>query len=427
MIRRPPRSTLSSSSAASDVYKRQTQSTWDEHGNPLSVSSASSNSENNKDNYEELPAPKCGYPYKFFKNQSEFLNVLRCTANSDNIISLRSVQDHDGNLYCRDCFTFKKRKYIGESEPQQAPYKIIETLAKNTVVCLHQDCGCKFEGMYSEIEDHLKNYCDFEKIECENCHKEMTRPAFYDHSLNCEFRRINCKYCGEELLFSNQQIHEQNECQQIPITCHCGKTLPKSELDSHKEECDLQYCEICNITVKKTELDEHYAKDISKHLIMFGGLVTQIEQLNTELEEEKALRKKIKQMINCKVGNLEFGSQCNICFRKLEQQQPQFYCHTCHVWFCEECANQEKLNKSGSEKLSHPHNLTYINVVNSTNLGNIEPYKFGHNIYFKKDYSEIQKSICCICDQQSQYQKKSMALLKLSCQTCLKSCRIQML
>eukprot|EP00828_Plagiopyla_frontata_P013974 TRINITY_DN18460_c0_g1_i3.p1 TRINITY_DN18460_c0_g1~~TRINITY_DN18460_c0_g1_i3.p1 ORF type:complete len:176 (-),score=40.73 TRINITY_DN18460_c0_g1_i3:8-535(-) len=29
MIRRPPRSTLSSSSAASDVYKRQTQSTWD--------------------------------------------------------------------------------------------------------------------------------------------------------------------------------------------------------------------------------------------------------------------------------------------------------------------------------------------------------------------------------------------------------------
>eukprot|EP00828_Plagiopyla_frontata_P045119 TRINITY_DN7616_c0_g1_i8.p3 TRINITY_DN7616_c0_g1~~TRINITY_DN7616_c0_g1_i8.p3 ORF type:complete len:109 (+),score=27.88 TRINITY_DN7616_c0_g1_i8:100-426(+) len=37
MIRRPPRSTLSSSSAASDVYKRQvsTQSTWEQTVNQL--------------------------------------------------------------------------------------------------------------------------------------------------------------------------------------------------------------------------------------------------------------------------------------------------------------------------------------------------------------------------------------------------------
>eukprot|EP00831_Metopus_contortus_P075594 TRINITY_DN69377_c0_g1_i1.p2 TRINITY_DN69377_c0_g1~~TRINITY_DN69377_c0_g1_i1.p2 ORF type:complete len:135 (-),score=34.41 TRINITY_DN69377_c0_g1_i1:90-494(-) len=32
MIRRPPRSTQGVSSAASDVYKRQTQSTWDDEG-----------------------------------------------------------------------------------------------------------------------------------------------------------------------------------------------------------------------------------------------------------------------------------------------------------------------------------------------------------------------------------------------------------
>ena len=42
----------------------------------------------------------------------------------------------------------------------------------------------------------------------------------------------------------------------------------------------------------------------------------------------------------------------------------------------------------GTEKLSHPHNLVYINVLNNAGMHNIESFKFGHNIYYKRDFIE---------------------------------------
>eukprot|EP00656_Telonema_subtile_P017896 TRINITY_DN1964_c0_g1_i1.p1 TRINITY_DN1964_c0_g1~~TRINITY_DN1964_c0_g1_i1.p1 ORF type:complete len:187 (+),score=14.42 TRINITY_DN1964_c0_g1_i1:75-635(+) len=61
MIRRPPRSTLSSSSAASDVYKRQTQSTGSQDLPPMSAAT--------------IPAPKEPRRLRFGNKAGEPLHV----------------------------------------------------------------------------------------------------------------------------------------------------------------------------------------------------------------------------------------------------------------------------------------------------------------------------------------------------------------
>ena len=102
--------------------------------------------------------------------------------------------------------------------------------------------------------------------------------------------------------------------------------------------------------------------------------------------------------ISLKKVSLEFGSKCSKCEKKINDYDPQYYCYFCKIWFCEECGDHDFIGeKQGSDRLIHPHNLVWINVLLDLGMKDIDEYKIGTDKTFKENIQEHQ-GICTGCN-----------------------------
>jgi len=141
-------------------------------------------------------------------------------------------------------------------------------------------CGnqqCKWEGRYSERQNHIEKYCEFQQICCDyDCGSYMMRKELDEHKKICDNRRITCKDCGLEIRKIKWEQHE-NECLNKIIICtnNCGKMFARRFLDDHLEkECELRninckyFVTGCTFKGKQQELLEHYKNNTEMHLDM---------------------------------------------------------------------------------------------------------------------------------------------------------------
>jgi hypothetical protein len=96
------------------------------------------------------------------------------------------------------------------------------------------------------------------------------------------------------------------------------------------------------------------------------------------------------------------SSLCDICKKEIEENQPEYHCYFCNMYFCVDCGEAIDSEKKGVSKLSHKHNLIYL--LNSNKIDNeIDLYKLGKKVCLNEDKAELEKqdhqAACNNCDK----------------------------
>jgi hypothetical protein len=101
---------------------------------------------------------------------------------------------------------------------------------------------CEWNGIRSELKNHLLNVCEFQTILCpmHGCDKSVQRKELAAHLENCEYRKLPCAYCNTLFEFINLPDHEKIHCLLRPIDCSCGVYYVFRETVAHKLTCSKE-------------------------------------------------------------------------------------------------------------------------------------------------------------------------------------------
>lgn len=184
------------------------------------------------------------------------------------------------------------------------------------VKCSNHEWGCKWEGEYQQIQEHLES-CEYGDILCINdCGAKFQKRFLQKHlDKDCPKKIIACSYCDDRHLREDKKEHIQ-ECPKIPLPCpnKCDKTLSisRDELDKHIEEncpktkisCDYEGIG-CEHRCSREKLPKHYKSDIINHVKLIQGLAMQNKERLDKHDASLVEHVNLIQGVDRRIGDLE--------------------------------------------------------------------------------------------------------------------------
>ena len=190
--------------------------------------------------------------------------------------------DGCGHMFCSKCLKkaiemkhqcpISNKSLILSNIPTSFLIKIIE---KRDIYCKNRKNDCEWSGKYPLYEDHIKNDCKKQIIQCTNdvCVQKFLKEELDNHLKVCEYRLVACINC--EILVSNILITcHINVCPKVKLNCplNCGVTIERKELEEHsKLFCDnatmqcTYYNYGCEYRGPKKSLGQHSSNAIAEH------------------------------------------------------------------------------------------------------------------------------------------------------------------
>lgn len=170
-------------------------------------------------------------------------------------VLVEAVMDSKGHMFCKKCLLNYEKKHFSKNKKLQCPisnhilklsdlksYELINNYLREMIcVCPNKKKGCKWEGKYYLRKDHIDKECEFINEEIcpnEGCNLKLKTENINDHLLICDYRKINCEKCDKEIIFNNKKGHIK-ECIKENILCQkCGITILRENLEKHlKDDC----------------------------------------------------------------------------------------------------------------------------------------------------------------------------------------------
>ncbi|KAM3144098.1 hypothetical protein pb186bvf_003862 [Paramecium bursaria] len=106
-------------------------------------------------------------------------------------------------IFCNQCVT--QTTSDEKQQQQKCQHKTIQDnrtirLQQQLVVkCQNSELGCQSTFIYSRLQNHLQNDCQYTLIQCSNigCH-QMYQKNDKQHKNNCQFQLYNCQFCKKQ-------------------------------------------------------------------------------------------------------------------------------------------------------------------------------------------------------------------------------------
>eukprot|EP00743_Colponemidia_sp_Colp-15_P009138 GILK01009970.1.p1 GENE.GILK01009970.1~~GILK01009970.1.p1 ORF type:complete len:1047 (+),score=116.75 GILK01009970.1:38-3142(+) len=201
--------------------------------------------------------------------------------------------------------------------------------------CSFRQVKCPFSDLcgvlsLSELAVH-RNVCPHRSITCQ-CGTTMAMNEFDQHQLTCDVCRVPCDYCGVQIERQTMAEHFEHSCPQIQIPCpnqdsvtgkQCDVSVPRCQLDAHREECDyrtavcphpecgatftanrlqnhLKTCNYeticcfykqfgCAATFLRGRESDHMTEATSSHLEFVTKEVLRLQEMFSDLQKERSL------------------------------------------------------------------------------------------------------------------------------------------
>ncbi|XP_028408842.1 TNF receptor-associated factor 3-like isoform X2 [Dendronephthya gigantea] len=156
------------------------------------------------------------------------------------------------------------------------------------------NAGCRWCGVYIEIENHFQ-VCGYAMIKCVNsqCQMEFQRLQLDEHLKNeCEYRKVICNYCPQNVSLASLQDHISTSCDGAPVTCKFCKTeVVRRDIERHEQvvceevpgECEFHHVG-CNHdkTVKRREMRRHMHDSVIDHVrLLLHFVLNFVSQLSS--------------------------------------------------------------------------------------------------------------------------------------------------
>ena len=183
--------------------------------------------------------------------------------------------------------------------------------------------GCLWTGALGSLDQHLRQ-CDYAHVPCPNgcvlnqqtvhvCNKDLE-----NHLANeCLKRQYVCPHCSEPGVYVERTTVHLQTCPKVEVQCphpECGETIPRSELEQHKMECEYEIatCKFapfgCTVTLAKKHMKAHEEDDNlhlqstkEKVLELAKQMDKQDKRFNAQLKEQTREIESIKQSVKtCK-------------------------------------------------------------------------------------------------------------------------------
>ncbi|XP_011404877.1 PREDICTED: TNF receptor-associated factor 6-like [Amphimedon queenslandica] len=165
------------------------------------------------------------------------------------------------------------------------------TLLSLQVYCNKKNEGCAWKGDLGELGSH-RNDCLYVNIQCSACSNDVLKCQIDKHRKEeCPFRPANCEHCGVDC--SWLELHEIHidECSLCPLTCLCGKIIPRGEMERHEGfECPKAtvVCEAhkygCTWEGPREDHEKHFRDNWISH---FSRMCDRHCDIKVEMTEEK--------------------------------------------------------------------------------------------------------------------------------------------
>ena len=128
----------------------------------------------------------------------------------------------------------------------------------------HCPIGSKLQDNRAKINVHIQD-CSERFLSCpNNCNSMIKSKELTDHvNRYCPLRRISCEVCLEEIIASNKEIHNRDECQFRLILCplSCGLSIAFKDSEAHMEKLCKKRLVICD----QCGDDQIFANELNSH------------------------------------------------------------------------------------------------------------------------------------------------------------------
>jgi hypothetical protein len=216
------------------------------------------------------------YNIDIFKDP-QFAGKLSCQS-CNNVIN-NPYSDSMGHTFGKECLKklleAKAKCPIGKHELEAASITQ-NTMLANFVTILEVKCPnymlCFWTGILSQIDQHVKEECNFQMMECpsEGCSFSDFRKSILEHQPTCPKQVLVCKLCEKNVLFKEAEQHQldcMNEIVPCPFACFVpiskgtgtknsqtnNKLSPSENLNSHLQIRNADMKEHCNSVESMSE------------------------------------------------------------------------------------------------------------------------------------------------------------------------------
>jgi hypothetical protein len=147
------------------------------------------------------------------------------------------------------------------------------------IKCPLEAHGCRWEGTLGVNDrcllEHLSNGCEYHKIRCEACQKDVPSNKVTCHPEECIRRLVHCDACDTKMTYT-KYIHHRDKlvcvdnapCTGSMLCPDCCLIVPKSSrlaphrafMLAHSAVCPsrLQSCTICHVLIRKNDMPLHF-------------------------------------------------------------------------------------------------------------------------------------------------------------------------
>ena len=212
-----------------------------------------------------------GVEYEFVGAQVRLLEELRCPICME--LVKESVSTSCDHLFCGNCIkgqptcpTCRKRF---TTTPDRGSVRIVKAFK---VKCPNSVEGCKWQGDLGDVEEHLEEKCQHQKVKCPNgCGRKVDRKHLRRHTQgDCTHRPHKCPHCDRKGVYKDVTTVHYTTCGDFPLSCpaRCGKKIKRRNMESHlSTECPEEYisCKYvmfgCDTAVRRGEKETHFSDD----------------------------------------------------------------------------------------------------------------------------------------------------------------------
>ena len=177
-----------------------------------------------------------------------------------NGVLVEPMMDQKGHMFCDKCLKLYEENNSSKHKRMECPISNhvlkIGNLKPNELInnylkemmcfCPNKKKGCMWVGKYHLRKKHSEKECEFINRELcpnEGCNKKIKTEKMKLHlEEECDYRKIICDKCKKNILFKDKKSHE-DECELVEknknIYCKkCGAKVEAEQMEKHKnEEC----------------------------------------------------------------------------------------------------------------------------------------------------------------------------------------------
>ena len=133
-------------------------------------------------------------------------------------------------------------------------------LSKLKLHCRHKSDGCILLIPYEALEKHELQECQYRLTQCPGCLQEMFKKDFDIHEQEgCQSVELTCLKCA--MIYNQRQGHTELECLKKQITT----VREKLDASEHKSKIMEENCRKMEEKYKRQEKNAEYARRTSIH------------------------------------------------------------------------------------------------------------------------------------------------------------------